>query len=26
MAKIVRDRISMKRILRADDNQIIYFD
>ena len=26
MAKIVRDRISMKRILRADDNQIIYFE
>lgn len=26
MAKIVRDRISMNRILRADDNQIIYFD
>ena len=26
MAKTVRDRISMKRILRADDNQIIYFD
>lgn len=26
MSKIVRDRISMKRILRADDNQIIYFE
>ena len=26
MAKIVRDRISMGRILRADDNQIIYFE
>lgn len=26
MSKIVRDRISMQRILRADDNQIIYFE
>jgi hypothetical protein len=26
MAKIVRDKISMHRILRADDNQIIYFE
>ena len=26
MAKVVRDRISMNRILRADDNQIIYFE
>lgn len=26
MAKIVRDKISMTRILRADDNQIIYFE
>ena len=25
-AKIVRDRISMRRILKADDNQIIYFE
>ena len=25
MAKIVRDKISMNRILRADDNQIVYF-
>ena len=25
-AKILRDRISMNRILRADDNQIIYFE
>lgn len=26
MAKVVRDRISMNRILRADDNQIVYFE
>ena len=26
VSKIVRDRISMTRILRADDNQIIYFE
>ena len=26
MGKVVRDRISMNRILRADDNQIVYFD
>lgn len=26
MSKIVRDRISMNRILRADDDQIIYFE
>lgn len=26
MTKMVRDRISMRRILRADDNQIIYFE
>ena len=26
MAKLVRDKISMTRILRADDNQIIYFE
>lgn len=26
MAKIVRDKISMHRILRADDKQIIYFE
>ncbi len=26
VSKIVRDRISMNRILRADDNQIIYFE
>ncbi len=25
-AKILRDRISMNRILRADDDQIIYFE
>ena len=26
MAKAVRDKISMNRILRADDNQIVYFE
>ena len=26
LGKVVRDRISMHRILRADDDQIIYFD
>ena len=26
MAKLVRDKISMTRMLRADDNQIIYFE
>lgn len=26
MSKIVKDKISMTRILRADDNQIIYFE
>ena len=26
MSKVVRDKISMNRILRSDDNQIIYFE